>query len=283
MIRQDKNEKVKQEELNMAGQQRLGELLIANGLISQKDVEDALRIQVTGTRRLGTILLKMGVISDEQLINILAKQQGEPRIKIEAEFNPEVRRILPKYLCKKYGVIPLATEEKKKILKLAMVDPLDEVAIGDVENYTGKAVLGIPAPAREIEKAIAKYIPFTFKDIFNPQTYNLFTKIASIAALILALVTIWFVANYFEREKYGVISKQENATIYRNLDLIVSFEKEGKISLLGHGAYAEGYYAVLFNNKESFLSFLEKKKDKFSEKQMNWLTWVLKQNPLKTS
>ncbi|MBU0967407.1 MAG: hypothetical protein KKA54_13620 [Proteobacteria bacterium] len=263
----------------MTGQQRLGELLIANGMISPKDVEDALRIQVTGTRRLGTILVKMGCISDEQLIDILSKQQGVPRIKIEDEFDPQVRRILPRYLCKKYGVIPLRIEEKKKILTVAMVDPLDDVAKSDVENYTGKAVLAIPAPAREIERTICKYIPFTSKDIFNPQTYNLFTKIASIAALILALVTVGFVANYFEREKYGVISKQENATIYRNQDLIVSFEKEGKISLLGHGAYAEGYYAVLFNDKESFSSFMEKKKDKFSEKQMKWLNWVLLQNP----
>jgi len=267
----------------MTTRQRLGELLIENGLVSQKDVEDALRLQVTGNRRLGTILVKIGCISDEQLLDVLSKQQGVSRMKIEAEFDPEVRRILPKYLCQKYSVMPLLLEEKKKILRVAMVDPLDEVAISDVESYTGKAVLGIPAPAREIEQAISKYIPFTCKDIFNPQTYNLFTKIASIAALILAIVTIGFIYNYFERESYGVITKQENATIYRNHDLIVSFEKEGKISLLGHGAYAEGYYAVLFNDKESFLSFVEKKKDKFSEKQMKWLIWVSQQNPLTTS
>lgn len=174
-------------------------------------------------------------------------------------------------------------EEKKKVLRVAMVDPLDDVAISDIESFTGKAVLGIPATAREVELAISKFIPFTFKDVFNPQTYNILTKIASIVALVLALVTVGFVYNYFEREKYGVISKQENATIYRNHDLIVSFEKEGKISLLGHGAYAEGYYAVLFNNKESFITFMEKKKDKFSEKQLKWLTWVSQQNPLKTS
>lgn len=267
----------------MTTRQRLGELLIENGLISKKDVEDALRIQVSGNRRLGAILVKMGCITDEQLLDILSKQQGVPRIKIEVEFDPEVRRILPKYLCQKYSLIPLAMEEKKKVLRVAMVDPLDDVAISDIESFTGKAVLGIPATAREVELAISKFIPFTFKDVFNPQTYNILTKIASIVALVLALVTVGFVYNYFEREKYGVISKQENATIYRNHDLIVSFEKEGKISLLGHGAYAEGYYAVLFNNKESFITFMEKKKDKFSEKQLKWLTWVSQQNPLKTS
>ncbi|MBI5557452.1 MAG: hypothetical protein HY885_07415 [Deltaproteobacteria bacterium] len=267
----------------MATKQRLGELLIEKGLITQNVVDDALRVQVSGNRRLGTILVKMGWITDEQLLDVLSKQQGEPRVNIEKEFDPDVKNILPKYLCQKYGLLPLSIEKTKKVLKIAMVDPLDEVAINDVENYTGYAVWGLPAPTKEIEQAISKLIPFSVKDIFNPQTYNTFTKIASVVALVLALVTISFIYNFFEREKYGVISQQENQTIYRNHDLIVSFEKEGKISLLGHGAYAEGYYAVLFNDKDSFLRFTENKKDKFSEKQIKWLNWVSQQNPLKTN
>lgn len=267
----------------MSIKQRLGELLVAQGVITQEDVDAALRVQVSGNRRLGAILVKMGCVSGEQLLDVLSKQQGTPRINVESEFNPEVKRILPKYLCRKYSLIPLSFEKKENVLKVAMVDPLDDMAIHDVEAYTGKAVWGVPATEKELGQAISKHIPFTAKDVFNPQTYNAFAKIASVAALVLAIVTMYFVYNYFEREKHGVISHSAKETIYRNHDLIISFERAGKISLLGHGAYADGYYAVLFNDKESLLLFMDKKKDKFSEKQLEWVTWVTQQDPKKNS
>lgn len=265
----------------MAIKQLLGELLVEKGLVTQKDIDIALRIQVGGNRRLGTILMKMGLISDEDLLNLLSKQQGVPRVDIEKEINQQTARILPRYLCHKYSLIPLAEENGQSVLKVAMVDPLDAIAISDVEGYTGKAVLGVPASGKEISHAISKYVPFTIKDIINPQSYNYATKIASIVALVLALVTIGFIYNYFEREKYGLTSYLEEQTIYKNNDLIVSYEKAGKISLLGHGAYADGYYAVLFNDKDSLIRFVEKKKDTFSEKQLQWITWVTQQNPQK--
>lgn len=267
----------------MAIKQRLGELLVEKGLATQKDIDIALRIQVSGNRRLGTILLKMGCISDEDLLNLLSKQQGIPRVDIEKEIDQKTARILPRYLCYKYSLIPLAIEQDNNVLKVAMVDPLDDIAISDVEGYTGKAVLGIPATEKEISHAISKHVPFSIKDIINPQTYNMVTKVASIAALLLAIVTISFIYNYFEREKYGLISYLDEETIYKNNDLIVSYEKDGKISLLGHGAYADGYYAVLFNDKDSLIRFVEKKKDTFSEKQLQWITWVTQQDPLKKS
>jgi hypothetical protein len=262
----------------MLTKQRLGELLIEKNLVTEKDIEAALKLQVSGNRRLGTILVKMGCVDAEKLLDVLSKQQGVPRVNIDKEFDSEVKKVLPKYLCRKYSMIPLNIDQDKNVLKVAMVDPLDDEAVSDAERYTGLAVWGVPATEGEVEEAIAQNIPFSSRDIFNPQTYNTFTKVASIAALMLALVTISFVYNYLEREKYGIISQLQEETIYRNHDLIVSFEKQGKISLLGHGAYADGYYAVLFNDKDSFLRFMDKKKDKFSEKQLKWLTWVSEQN-----
>ncbi len=267
----------------MSNKQRLGELLIEKGLVTEKDIEAALKLQVSGNRRLGAILVKMGCVSDVKLLDVLSSQQGVARIDINQEFDAKVKSVLPKYLCQKYSLIPISVETEKNVLKVAMVDPLDDEAVNDVERYTGKAVWGVPATEGEVERAIAQHIPFSSRDVFNPQTYNTFTKIASVTALMLAVVTISFVYNYFEREKYGVVSQLQDETIYRNHDLIVSFENKGKISLLGHGAYADGYYAVLFNDKDSFLRFMDKKKDKFSEKQIKWLTWVSQQNPSKTS
>ena len=55
---------------------------------------------------------------------------------------------------------------------------------------------------------------------------------------------------------------------------MVGFEKEGKVSLLGRGAYSDGYYSVSFNNLESFENFVKQKQKNFSEVQYQWLVWV---------
>lgn len=151
----------------MSTKQRLGELLIEKGLATEKDIEAALKLQVSGNRRLGTILVKMGCVNDEKLLDVLSSQQGMPRTNIDKEFDGDVKNILPKYLCRKYSIIPLCVEIEKNVLKVAMVDPLDDEAVNDIERYTGKAVWGIPATEGEVERAIAKHIPFSTRDVLN--------------------------------------------------------------------------------------------------------------------
>ncbi len=257
---------------------RLGELLIEKGLISREKIEKALQIQVGGNRRLGGILLKMKCISNDQLIAALADQLDVPVVIVDQEFTPEVKNILPKYICEKYDTIPLSLDREKNILKVAMVDPLDDVAIEDIEDYTGHVVWAVPATESDISTAIRANIPFSFRDIFNPLIYNKVARVASMVALVLVLAVGGFVYDYMMTEKYGKISYLEDQTIYRNHNLIVIFEKNKKVSFLGQGEFADGYYAVLFDDKNGLQTFMEKKKDQFSEKQFSWLRWVSDQD-----
>lgn len=257
---------------------RLGELLIEKGLVSKEKIEKALQIQVGGNRRLGGILLKMKCISNDQLIAVLADQLDVPVIIVDREFSPEAKNILPKYLCEKYDAVPLSLDREKNVLKIAMVDPLDDGAIEDIEDYTGHVVWAVPATETEISAAIKNNIPFSIKDIFNPFIYNKVTRVASVVALVLVIAVSGFVYNYMMTEKYGKISYLEDQTIYRNHNLIVIFEKNKKVSFLGQGEFAEGYYAVLFDNKTGLLTFMKNKKEQFSEDQFSWLQWVAEQN-----
>jgi hypothetical protein len=54
-------------------------------------------------------------------------------------------------------------------------------------------------------------------------------------------------------------------------------DRAGKISLLGHGAFAEGYYSVSFDNTETLKDFVNSRAKDFSEKQRSWLEWAIKQ------
>lgn len=253
---------------------RLGDILIGNGLASNEQIEEALRVQIGGNRRLGYILLKMGVLSDDQLIDVLSQQMDVPIIRVADEFSSAVKSLLPKYLCQKYTVIPVSMGNNN-ILNLAMIDPSDDAAIADIEGYTGMVVKPMLARGKDILAAIDHFIPFSSKDIFNPQVYGRAAKTASAFAIILLIVVGWFSYRYIQSEKYGSVSVVGETTTYKNLDLMLGVEGSGKISLLGHGAYTKGFYSVNFNSVEALKTFVEQKRKNFSDKQAEWLLYII--------
>lgn len=258
----------------MASKIRLGELLVQENIVSQDTINDALRIQVSGNKRLGSILLRMEALSGDQLASILSQQLNIPLINIDKEFSSNAGKILPRYLCNKYGAIPLANK-KNNILLMAMTDPSDQEAITDIEHYTGKVVEPCLARQTDINNAIPKHIPLSLKDIFNPQANTKLTRYIATAALALVVVVGVTTYNYIQEEKYGTISQVNNSTIYEHHDLMVGFDNSGKISLLGHSAFAKGYYSVSFNNITTLMAFIDSSKDDFSAEQSEWLTWVM--------
>ena len=258
----------------MASKIRLGELLVQENIVSQDTIDNALRIQVGGNRRLGNILLRMGELSSDQLAGTLSKQLNIPLTDIDATFSPDVKKILPRYLCNKYDALPLALKDQN-ILLIAMTDPSDNVAITDIEHYTGKVVEPCLAKQSDIHSAISGKIPFSLKDLFNPQANTRATRFVATAAF--ALVVILGVAsyNYIQTATYGSISHLNNSTIYEHHDLMVGFDDSGKISLLGHAAFSDGYYSASFNNITTLTAFITSSKEDFSTEQTEWLDWVM--------
>ncbi len=258
----------------MNRKQRLGELLVQQGLVQQDVIDDALRVQTGGNRRVGHILVRMGVLSEDQLAETLSQQLDLTITNISDVFSDEVKTILPRYLCTKYSVIPLALD-KNNILKLAMADPSDQAAINDIENYTGKVVDTLLARHSEITNELKQRIPYSLKDIFSPYTGTLLTRTIAVASLVLVVVFGTITYNYIHTARYGTISNVNNSTIYKHLDLMLGFEDSGTISFLGHSAFSDGYYSVSFNNIETLRSFLQSRNEDFSARQKKWLDWVL--------
>lgn len=258
----------------MEKRKRLGDLLIDAKMITKSDLDKALRLQVGGNRRLGYLLIKMGFITEEQLHSVLSKQMDLPIITIENEISNTTKKLLPRYLCRKYSVLPLGYGENNT-LNMAMVDPSDTDAVTDIEKYTGKIIRPLLASKSDITTSINQHIPWSFKDVFNAQTSSKVTALATSIALVLVIVT----ASQFYRdriqEKYGKVTRSGQVITYENLELIVGFDGNDKISLLGRGAHSAGYYSVTFDNANSLQSFVQSKKDGFSEKQIQWINWAI--------
>ncbi len=258
----------------MASKQRLGELLTQQRLVPQEVIDDALRVQTGGNRRLGHILVRMGVLSADQLAETLAHQLGTNITIIDEVFSDEVKNVIPRYLCTKYSVLPLSLD-KNNILKLAMADPSDQAAIDDIENYTGKVVETLLAKHSDINQELKKRIPFSLTDVFNPHTGKVLTRSIAVASLALVVVFGTMTYNYIQTARYGTVSHVNNSDIYKHLDLMLGFDPSGKISLLGHSAFSDGYYSVSFNNIETLQAFITSRHEDFSTKQKKWLDWVL--------
>lgn len=118
---------------------RLGDWLVEQGLIDRQTLEAALEEQRRSRERLGQILIRRGAIAPEALYEALERQLGIPRVRLSRMvLSPELARLLPEEVARRYRAIPY--ERSGRTLRVAMVDPLDYVAIDDLELITGLAI-----------------------------------------------------------------------------------------------------------------------------------------------
>lgn len=257
----------------------LGEILLERGLLSKENLDQVLRVQAGGQRRVGYLLVKMKFISDVQLLDAISMQLGIPIVQVESEIRGEAQKLLPRHLCRRFTVLPLALEENN-VVRLAMVDPLDDVAIREVENFTGLVVRPVLANVNEIRRGIERHVPFSRQDLFNPEVYKLVAKISATAAVALLLVVGYLTYQKIDLEVKGTRSVVKDAVVYKNHDLQVEAStKDAGVVFGGRGAYADGYYQVRFSNVDGLSQFLKSQEAQLSEAQREWLTWVLANLP----
>src|SRR5437762_9994436 len=132
---------------------RLGDLLVADGLLTPAQLQKALGEQRGSTEKLGSILIKLGFINEEQLIGFLSRQYGVPSITLaQLEIDPTVLRLVPAPTARKYEVIPV--RKMGNSLALAMADPTNVFALDDISFMTNLQVLPLVASQTSIKKAI---------------------------------------------------------------------------------------------------------------------------------
>src|SRR5436309_15560605 len=146
---------MKHAKLGQPQTRRLGDLLVAEGLISEAQLKQALAEQKGKTEKLGSILARLSFITEEQLIGFLSRQYGIPSITLSnIDVDAETLRLVPAPIARKYEVLPV-----KRIggtLTLAMADPTNVFALDDVAFMTSLQLLPVVAPHAAIRKAIDK-------------------------------------------------------------------------------------------------------------------------------
>jgi type IV pilus assembly protein PilB len=118
------------------GLKRLGELLVDEGLLSPAKLEEALKVQRASGKRLGEVVQEMELVIESQLLDILASQLGVPKIDLsDVQPDPSVATLIDGEVIKRHKALPIRLEGNELIV--AMVDPLNLMAIDDIRLATG--------------------------------------------------------------------------------------------------------------------------------------------------
>ena len=135
---------------------KLGEILIAAGLIDDIQLEAALGRQKTWGGKLGHSLIELGFVDEEKLAEAISKAIRIPYVNL---FDPPLVEkqinLLAPNLVKKYEVVP--TSMRNNTLFIAMADPFDLDTISELQFITNLKISPVLALESEIRDAIRKY------------------------------------------------------------------------------------------------------------------------------
>jgi type IV pilus assembly protein PilB len=135
---------------------QIGDLLVKENLITQDQLELALKHQRQSGGRLGTVLLNLGMVQDDDITSVLSRQYGVPSINLAYfEIDPAVIRLIPVETAQKYMVVPLS--RVGSTLTIATADPTNVFAMDDIKFMTGFNVEPVVASEASIQEALEKY------------------------------------------------------------------------------------------------------------------------------
>lgn len=135
---------------------RLGDLLLNAGKITSEQLDLVLSIQRRTNQKIGEIIVSEGLVSQEDIYETLKIQVGIKSVDLEKEtIDPDIPKLITENIARRYPLIPIKYEDGKVLV--AMDDPLNIVALDDVRIATGLEVKPVIASREEIYTAIEKH------------------------------------------------------------------------------------------------------------------------------
>src|SRR5438132_7712351 len=111
---------------------KIGELLIAEGHLTQEGLDEALDWQVLYGGKLGTNLLELQLVEEEQLAHALGKQMGAEVVWGEIAVDPSVVGVIPKHVADRSEIIPWKLDKRR--LKILCT----EIKVGELDQLSQK-------------------------------------------------------------------------------------------------------------------------------------------------
>jgi type IV pilus assembly protein PilB len=194
---------------------KLGEILVKEGIISQAQLDDCIKIQAKEGGRLGEILLKTGVATEEDIVVALGKQLNLPYVTLGAGLlKPSADQNLDLVISKEFAIKNLVLPLSKTMnsLTFAITDPLDVILIDNLRKMTNCEINPVIATKTEILKAIDEF--YGKRDILKAAVKESYNRPQEFERPVLEV-------NTEELSIDRLIARAEEAPVVKLVDLIV--------------------------------------------------------------
>ena len=138
---------------------RLGDILIDARVINEEQLLAALSAQKQNGLKLGETLIDLGFTTEVEIANALHRQLNYDYVILsELKIDQDIIKLVSEDILRKHTVMPF--EFKKgypNILRVAMANPLDFLAIDDIAIITNFQIEPVVATSQDIAATIDRY------------------------------------------------------------------------------------------------------------------------------
>ncbi|MFH1069223.1 MAG: ATPase, T2SS/T4P/T4SS family [Candidatus Glassbacteria bacterium] len=135
--------------------QPLGEILFSLGLITQDQLQVAVKEQSRTGKRLGEVFVTLGFCSEEDISRVVARQAGIKMVDLQKVKNdPEAVRLIDQEFAKENKLVPVKLANDT--LTVAMDNTMDVMLIDNLQARTGKFIEVMQATESDILQAIER-------------------------------------------------------------------------------------------------------------------------------
>src|SRR5437867_162729 len=134
----------------------LGARLVAAGLLTQAQLDLALREQKRKAAPFNQVLMQLGLVEPEKLAEFLANEAGVQTVNLNrVAVDQAVVRSIPLPVARRYRAMAISRADNT--LTVALGDPFDVVAIDALGQITGLSIEVVAAPERDILNCLELY------------------------------------------------------------------------------------------------------------------------------
>ncbi|HTZ00308.1 MAG TPA: ATPase, T2SS/T4P/T4SS family, partial [Rhodocyclaceae bacterium] len=138
----------------------IGQILIAQGVISEDQLRIALLEQMKSNQPVGKLLVSLGFVSEATLRDALGESLGQKSVDLSrAIVDPQALHLVPRDVAKRHSVLPLDYSEEHQRLTIAIPDPNDLIALDKLRSLVPHEleIEALLAGESEIARAIDQY------------------------------------------------------------------------------------------------------------------------------
>jgi type IV pilus assembly protein PilB len=133
--------------------QRLGEILVKQGVLTEEMLVKILNDQKKTNLKIGQFLIRQGILQEKQIIDLLCEQLNLQKYQINKfPLDLNLVRYIPIEFAQKNQVVPLKLQGN--LLTVAVVDPLETKTFDSIEKLTNMEVEPVICSEMEINQLI---------------------------------------------------------------------------------------------------------------------------------